>query len=159
MNYQGNVNVKCTCKNFEECGWLCCHYLRILDNHSIEKIQEKYILTRWTKSAKKDVWEKMFNNQDPYGKDNDKHQRLLALQWRHNMGRKMYNFVLKAQYNNDARRVVEYLCNKAYEEVQKLLEDSMQEQPSQPIVSGTEILVLDPNKSVTNGRKKRIKGH
>ena len=109
MNYQGNVNVKCTCKNFEECGWLCCHYLRILDNHSIEKIQEKYILTRWTKSAKKDVWEKMFNNQDPCGKDNDKHQRLLALHWKHNMGRKMYNLVLKGQHNNDSRRVVEDL--------------------------------------------------
>ena len=101
----------------------------------------------------------MCNNQKDYCiKDNYKHQRSLSLQWRHDIERKVYNFVLKAQYNNDARRVVEYLCNKAYEEVQKLLEDSMQEQPSQPIVSGTEIMVLDPNKSVTNGRKKRIKG-
>ena len=104
MNHQGNVNVKCTCKNFEECGWLCFHCLRILHNHSIEKIPEKYILHRWTNSAKKNVWEKMFNNQDPYGKDNDKQHRSLALLWMHNKGQKMYNLVLKAQHNNNAQR-------------------------------------------------------
>ena len=77
------------------------------------------------KNANKDVWEKMFNNQDPYSKDDDKHQRSLALQSRHNMGYKMYNLVLKAQHKNDVRRVVEDLCHKAYEKVQKLQEDSM----------------------------------
>ena len=53
MNHQGNVNVKCTCKSFEACGWLCCHCLRIFHNHSIDKIPEKYVLSRWTKGAKK----------------------------------------------------------------------------------------------------------
>ena len=159
MNHQGNVNVKCTCKNFEACGWLCCHCLRIPHNHSISKIPEKYILHRWTKCAKKDVWEKMFNNQVPHNKDNDNNQRLLALQWRHNMGRKMYNLVLKAQHNNNARRVVEDLCHKAYEEVQRLQEESIQEQTSQTNISKASLTVLDPDKSVTKGRKKRIKGH
>ncbi|CAO2832597.1 unnamed protein product [Amaranthus hypochondriacus] len=54
------------------------------------------------------------------------------------MGRKMYNLVLKAQHHNNARRVVEDLCNKSYEEVQRLLENSMKEQPSPTIVSGAE---------------------
>ncbi len=72
--------------------------------------------------------------------------------------RKMYNMILRAQ-NNDARRVVDEMCNKAYEEVQKLLDKSLQEQPSVNSVSGVGVLVLDPEKSVTKGRRKRIKGH
>ena len=37
MNVQGDMNVKYTYKNFEACGWLFCHCLRILHNHSILK--------------------------------------------------------------------------------------------------------------------------
>ena len=73
--------------------------------------------------------------------------------------RKMYNMILRAQYNNDARRLVDEMCNKTYEEVQKLLDKSLQEQPSLNSVSSAGVLVLDPEKSVTKGRRKRIKGH
>ena len=60
----------------------------------------------------------MCNNQnDSCIKDNDKHQRSLSLQWWHDMVRKMYNLVLKAKHDKNARKVVENICHKAYEEV------------------------------------------
>ena len=67
MNLQEDVNVNCTCKNFEVYGLLCCHCLHKLHNHVILKISGKYIIPRSEKSAKKDVWEKVFNDQnDPW---------------------------------------------------------------------------------------------
>ena len=51
--------VTCTCKNFEESGWLCFHCLRILHLHSINTIPDRYITTRWTRYAKKQIWERV----------------------------------------------------------------------------------------------------
>ena len=62
LDLQGDISVNCSCKNFEASGWLCFHCLRILHNHSISKNSEKYISPCWTKHAKKEVWERMFND-------------------------------------------------------------------------------------------------
>ncbi|XP_056695172.1 protein FAR1-RELATED SEQUENCE 9-like [Spinacia oleracea] len=51
--------VTCTCKNFEESGWLCFHCLRILHLHSINTIPDRYITTRWNRYAKKQIWERV----------------------------------------------------------------------------------------------------
>ncbi|XP_056697541.1 protein FAR1-RELATED SEQUENCE 9-like [Spinacia oleracea] len=51
--------VTCTCKNFEKSGWLCFHCLRILHLHSINTILDRYITTRWTRYAKKQIWERV----------------------------------------------------------------------------------------------------
>ncbi|XP_056690384.1 protein FAR1-RELATED SEQUENCE 9-like [Spinacia oleracea] len=51
--------VTCTCKNFEESGWLCFHCLRILHLHSINTILDRYITTRWTRYAKKQIWKRV----------------------------------------------------------------------------------------------------
>ncbi|XP_056685438.1 protein FAR1-RELATED SEQUENCE 1-like [Spinacia oleracea] len=40
--------VSCTCKNFEDSGWLCYHCIRILHLHSVNWIPEQYIKKRWT---------------------------------------------------------------------------------------------------------------
>nr|XP_016451671.1 PREDICTED: protein FAR-RED IMPAIRED RESPONSE 1-like [Nicotiana tabacum] len=37
----------CSCKWFESRGILCCHILKILSNKKTDKIDERYILTRW----------------------------------------------------------------------------------------------------------------
>lgn len=50
------IEVTCGCKHFEEVGWLCQHYLRVLDNNGINKIPEQYIKKRWTKTLKEKVW-------------------------------------------------------------------------------------------------------
>lgn len=42
----------CTCKRFEEAGFLCRHILRIYHCFSVEEVPSVYILKRWTKYAK-----------------------------------------------------------------------------------------------------------
>ena len=76
------------------------------------------------------------------------------------MGRKFDNLVLKIQSDEDAQKIVEDLYAKASEAVKN---DTMQENPAQQCWSQTrgvmeQYAVLDPEKSVTKGRRKRIKG-
>ncbi|XP_019236902.1 PREDICTED: protein FAR1-RELATED SEQUENCE 9-like [Nicotiana attenuata] len=40
-----------SCKWFESRGILCCHILKILPHKKIDKIDERYILTRWRRDA------------------------------------------------------------------------------------------------------------
>lgn len=97
-----------------------------------------YILPRWTKHAKKEVWEKIFNDTN-----------------------KFYNLVLKTQHDEDARKIVEDLYAKACDSFKNstMQENSIQECQSQRNVHINKHIVLDPEKFVTKGRKKRIKGH
>ncbi|XP_021723697.1 protein FAR1-RELATED SEQUENCE 5-like [Chenopodium quinoa] len=45
-------DIACSCKIFEEVGWLCYHCIRVLQQHSVTKISDRYIIMRWTKYAK-----------------------------------------------------------------------------------------------------------
>ena len=60
--YNDTIHVDCTCKNFKSNGWLCCHFLWVLNLHSAQKIPAIYILSRWTKKAKKDIWDTLYGN-------------------------------------------------------------------------------------------------
>jgi hypothetical protein len=44
--------VACSCKKFESFGILCVRYLKVLNARNIFHIPHKYVLKRWTKSAK-----------------------------------------------------------------------------------------------------------
>lgn len=44
--------VACSCKKFESFGILCVHALKVLNARNIFHIPHKYVLKRWTKSAK-----------------------------------------------------------------------------------------------------------
>ncbi|XP_073261514.1 protein FAR1-RELATED SEQUENCE 5 [Populus alba] len=44
--------VACSCKKFESFGILCFHALKVLNARNIFHIPHKYVLKRWTKSAK-----------------------------------------------------------------------------------------------------------
>ena len=48
-----NHLVTCTCKLFETLGLLCRHNLRVLIVNNINMILSCYIVSRWTKNAKK----------------------------------------------------------------------------------------------------------
>ncbi|XP_056698096.1 protein FAR1-RELATED SEQUENCE 5-like [Spinacia oleracea] len=90
--------VSCTCKNFEASGWLCYHCIRILHLHSVNRIPEKYIKKRWTKSAKSSVWNKL---------ENEKPEEVQYTPWRQTMARKYYNLILKSQSNEETRTLME----------------------------------------------------
>ena len=80
--------------------------------------------------------------------------------WRHEMGRKLYNLVLKAQGNIESRELVEELFKTANEQVDKLIEkgkeNTLTQQPQQ---ESEQISIQDPERANTKGRKKRKKGH
>ncbi|WCJ23459.1 FAR1-related sequence 5 [Euphorbia peplus] len=53
------LDISCTCKKFESMGMLCSDALRILSVKNVKVIPEKYILKRWTRSAKANVIKSM----------------------------------------------------------------------------------------------------
>lgn len=55
----GRVEISCSCKHFEEVGWLCKHCIRVLDRNSVKRIPEEYIMKRWTKTLKDKVWDRV----------------------------------------------------------------------------------------------------
>ncbi|XP_074296481.1 protein FAR1-RELATED SEQUENCE 5-like [Silene latifolia] len=159
------VLISCSCKNFEECGWLCCHCIRILHMHSVTRIPPKYILQRWTKMAKKEVWDRLYGG-EPGETSNPK---LLTIPWRHEMARKFYNLILKSQKSVGTRLVIEEVYKKALEAVEQQIgstldtteaDTSEANETRKPATAEERVsTVLDPTRSTTKGRSKRIKGH
>ena len=77
------------------------------------------------------------------------------------MGHKFYNLVLMTESDEGARKIVEDLYVKANEAVKN---HKMQENPVPQCRSQTngvmqQYVVLNPEKSVTKGRRKRIEGY
>ncbi|XP_057808592.1 protein FAR1-RELATED SEQUENCE 5-like [Salvia miltiorrhiza] len=146
-----NTLVTCTCNLFEECGMLCSHCLRILLTHSIDKIPDCYINKRWTKLAKQALWDK-----------NVEQQSKSAQPWKHQFVKNCLNLALQVQDNENARRLVEdgleYIRLAALQEMENTMSETNEAQDLEAC-SESSISVKDPKKSVTKGRKQRIKGH
>ncbi|XP_021721468.1 protein FAR1-RELATED SEQUENCE 5-like [Chenopodium quinoa] len=167
VTYVSSENrVACSCKNFEEVGWLCYHCIRILHQHSVTKILEHYILARWTKLAKSNVWKK---------KDDHEAENSTGIQkfkpWRHTMARKSYNLILKYQHHKETRSFIELQLKKIDKEADLIkrqleLQDAEKEEDEQSVEITKEQQnqeqiprVNDPDRANTKGRSKRIKGH
>ncbi|CAO2826209.1 unnamed protein product [Amaranthus hypochondriacus] len=80
------------------------------------------------------------------------------------MGRMFYNLVLKSQSIEEARKVVEALYNTTIDEVDKIIEKASNEievakETSKASTTLQLTQVRDPERTVTKGRKKRLKGH
>ncbi|KAH6796316.1 hypothetical protein C2S51_037302 [Perilla frutescens var. frutescens] len=148
--FHGQDSISCTCRRFEEYGLLCSHSLRILDRNSVQQIPIRYIMKRWTKFAKKDLWDKVVNSGD----------RIVGTMtfnsWRHKMARQYYSVLIKAQESEDARMIIEEGSKKIFEAVEELNVTETLIQDTD--VSSSCMTVLDPSKTTTKGRKKRIKG-
>ncbi|XP_056694914.1 protein FAR1-RELATED SEQUENCE 5-like [Spinacia oleracea] len=167
--------VTCTCKNFEESGWLCFHCLRILHLHSINTIPDRYITTRWTRYAKKQIWERVDTIKREKGEINN------FTGWRLHMIRRYYNLILKGHKIAKARKFIEEkfkMDNKAVDEIIKKEEERKAKEEAAKIAeqekakaeaqretqdgesTNSEItIVLDPDRANTKGKsKKRIKG-
>ncbi|XP_056688376.1 protein FAR1-RELATED SEQUENCE 1-like [Spinacia oleracea] len=112
--------VTCTCKNFEESGWLCFHCLRILHLHSINTIPDRYITTRWTRYAKKQIWKRV----DTIKREKSEINNFTG--WRLHMIRRYYNLILKGHKIAKARKFIEEKFktdNKAVDEIIKKEEE------------------------------------
>lgn len=161
QNHEGNTShivhylagsnfVNCTCKKFEESGILCCHCLRILDRHSLTQIPECYIMRRWTRFAKMELWNRIQSSTGQF--DEIPHGNT----WRHHMGRKYYNLVLKAQQNEEARKLVQDTYDNLSTTIEALSITGHLEEDNN--VTMSVVSVSNPTRAVTKGRQKRIKG-
>ena len=94
--------------------------------------------------------------------------RISTLTSRQSIGRKFYNLVLKSQGNEETRKVVEALYNTSSDEVGKLIERvhneieaaiEMTEATTTQHTLQVTTQVRDLERTVTKGRKKRLKGY
>ncbi|KAL8515749.1 hypothetical protein ACS0TY_014436 [Phlomoides rotata] len=99
--------MSCTCKKFDECGFLCRHCVRVLNINNVSKIPQQYIMKRWTKIAKSEIWDK-FNTKVEGTSDNPPS----SIPWRHDMAHKYYNILLECQDDQEARKILENVYNK-----------------------------------------------
>lgn len=151
-----NLLITCDCKKFEECGFLCCHCLRVLHMHSIQKIPDSYILKRWTRYAKSEIWENLSKEQQL------SNNRTGSILWRHEMTRKYYNLVLKSEHCEEARKTLEDGYDRDCSVIHGVLSsrDSINQcNTSTDSSCSASNIVLDPTRSITKGRRQRIKGH
>ncbi|KAL8492229.1 hypothetical protein ACS0TY_023752 [Phlomoides rotata] len=142
--------ITCDCLGFEEFGMLCYHSLRVLLINSVQKIPDAYIKNRWTKTAKSEVWDKfgrVLSITSQAGK---------SIPWRHNITRKFYNLVLRSEDNEDAIKIIEESLQR-----DSLAIDSLFCTESVRMLSSgkSSSNILDPTRSRTKGRGKRVKGH
>ncbi|XP_048501273.2 protein FAR1-RELATED SEQUENCE 5-like [Beta vulgaris subsp. vulgaris] len=97
-----NKFVSCSCRNYEEVGMLCYHCLRVLHMHSVSEIPSSYILRRWTKFAKTEVWDRLKQqrvNMSSLKKD--------CIPWRFQMSRVYNNLIIRSHDNEKARKIME----------------------------------------------------
>ncbi|XP_021771339.1 protein FAR1-RELATED SEQUENCE 1-like [Chenopodium quinoa] len=92
-------SVACSCKNFEEVGWLCYHAIRVLQQHSVTRIPNQYISTRWTKFAKTHLWKQRDETAEANARVPVKY-----IPWRQIMARKGYNLILTCQEYSETRK-------------------------------------------------------
>ncbi|KAH6803005.1 hypothetical protein C2S51_034451 [Perilla frutescens var. frutescens] len=147
--FAGDNKINCSCRRFEECGLLCCHCLRILDRNSVKQIPSCYIMKRWTKYAKKDLWDKILNSQDQVAGMRDSNP------WSHKMAKKFYNLVIKAQGNEETRKMIEDGYESMFGAVEALTTTLYLTEETEVSTSS----ILDPAQETSKGRKRRMKGH
>ncbi|KAK8935717.1 Protein FAR1-RELATED SEQUENCE 7 [Platanthera zijinensis] len=61
-----NYDADCSCRGFQTRGILCKHILRVYNHKNVTQLPEKYILRRFTVSAKKDVYRFKTASQDDF---------------------------------------------------------------------------------------------
>jgi len=105
-----NHLASCTCKRFEESGFLCRHILRIYHCFTVDEVPSVYILKRWTKDAKPkdDVTEGLRGN-------------VAGSLWRSDMHRKFHKLIIASIDNEMARRAVNDCFNNGRSEVEAIM--------------------------------------
>ncbi|KAK9757450.1 hypothetical protein RND81_01G163700 [Saponaria officinalis] len=109
-----NNLIECTCKKFLVMGMLCSHIICVLHIHSVTEIPSTYILRRWSKFSKADIWNRLLPNDMRRSAAND------AINWRRSMLTNLNNLVTKCQNMVTARAIIEKICATANDEVQTL---------------------------------------
>ncbi|KAL3511140.1 hypothetical protein ACH5RR_030541 [Cinchona calisaya] len=119
-----NESISCSCKKFESVGVLCSHALKVLSSRSIVRIPSQYILTRWTKKAKKgnvDAFGGSATEIDPKEMRGFRYKNLCQL---------YVQLVTKASETEKAHKIAKLGFWKILEEVEISLEERESEESS-----------------------------
>ncbi|XP_074299064.1 protein FAR-RED IMPAIRED RESPONSE 1-like [Silene latifolia] len=100
----------CTCKRFEESGFLCRHILRIYHCNYVDEIPNIYVLKRWTKDAKPkdDVVE-------------ISREKVAGPVWRLDMYRNFHKLIIASSENEITRGIVNDCFEKAKNDIVAVL--------------------------------------
>ncbi|KAK9689486.1 hypothetical protein RND81_09G062100 [Saponaria officinalis] len=145
-----NNLIECTCRKFQVMGMLCSHIIRVLHIHSVPEIPPTYILRRWSKFSKADVWNRLLPNDMRRSAAND------AINWRRSMLTNLNNLVTKCQNMVAARAIIEKICATANDEVQTLFRNLHMDddQTRDEVQDGA---ILDHVRCTTKGMSQRKK--
>ncbi|KAK9756560.1 hypothetical protein RND81_01G106600 [Saponaria officinalis] len=145
-----NNLIECTCRKFQVMGMLCSHIISVLHIHSVPEILPTYILRRWSKFSKADVWNRLLPNDMRRSAAND------AINWRRSMLTNLNNLVTKCQNMVAARAIIEKICAMANDEVQTLFKNVHMDddQARDEVRDGA---ILDHVRCTTKGRSQRKK--
>lgn len=118
------MQLSCNCSKFETMGLLCPHALKALSIKNICKIPECYILKRWTKDAKKWVF-----NPRQYESSYQECMNDEAAYCTYVM-KYAYDLVMKSQGQEELRKALWETLESGEKELEKYLENSTQYAPS-----------------------------
>ncbi|XP_074296976.1 protein FAR1-RELATED SEQUENCE 5-like [Silene latifolia] len=143
-----NLLIDCTCRKFQESGMLCFHSIRILHLRSVSEIPDRYISRRWTKFAKKEVWDILLPNDRRRSGINE------AVNWRRQSLTMFNNLITKCQSVSEARSLLYHAYSRALEEVQSFFNYRRASQCPTNSVPRTGPTILDPNEQLRRGVNK-----
>ncbi|XP_057247414.1 protein FAR1-RELATED SEQUENCE 5-like [Beta vulgaris subsp. vulgaris] len=142
FNYP-EMTIECGCINFQESGWLCFHAIRVLHLHSVQKIPEKYISSRYYNLILKShrIEPARAVTEESFKKTNSRVEELIKIE--------------EAKASAEKAKAHEKALQEAAAALHANESQENNAQKSPPIPT-----VLDPDRAVTKGRdNKRIKGH
>lgn len=154
-----SIELVCSCMRFQETGLLCYHMIRILHMLSIMRIPEQYIVSRWTKNVKRQIWDRYLEQ----GTTAEEGKKLKdSVPWRHKITAQFYNLVVQSEDNLDARKLLEDAVKRETLLLQRTLAiEAAATEPnadsSSVTVEDGEIDIEDPKKANTKGRRTRKK--
>jgi len=143
-------DASCTCKRYEEGGFLCRHILRIYHCVGcVAEIPPTYILKRWTKHAKikDDV------NEGVRGKTD-------GPVWRLDMQRKFHTLIVASAGNEMARAVINDCFKRARDEVESIvggisLSDDEDGEGNESVTTAADVIQNPKGKTKKGERFKR----
>ncbi|KAK8935228.1 Protein FAR1-RELATED SEQUENCE 12 [Platanthera zijinensis] len=110
-----NYDVECSCREFQTKGILCKHILRVYNHKNVTQIPEKYILSRFTLKAKKDVYRFKSASLDDFDSN---------VVFRSHMMRFTYDLIRRVEDCKIARDYVVSVMNEIAKNSDEILDDN-----------------------------------
>ncbi|XP_048336067.2 protein FAR1-RELATED SEQUENCE 7-like [Ziziphus jujuba] len=108
-------SIACGCAKFESFGILCSHSLKVLYSRNVSHIPDKYVLRRWTKSAKNGVV--MEDQREEMAGESNRQSSLYSRKLMH----RALHLIAKSALRKETRRIMEDCLDTAQKKVENVL--------------------------------------